>query len=145
MAAYSSHVFKVSIIPNGTIYQFGVLTSNVHNAWMRCVAMRMKSDYSYSLSMVYNTFPWCNPTPEQKAKIERTAQKILDVRASYPDCSLADLYDENTMPNELIRAHQENDKAVMQAYGFTKDSPEYKSEAACVATLMKLYQQLTQK
>ena len=131
---------KVSIIPDGTIYQFGVLTSNVHNAWMRCVAMRMKSDYSYSLQIVYNTFPWPTPTDTQKAKIEQTAQAILDARALYPDCSLADLYDEVTMPPELRKAHQQNDKAVMQAYGFWG---KLNTETECVAELMKMYQELT--
>ena len=133
---------KVSIIPNGSLYHFGILTSNVHNAWMRCVAMRMKSDYSYSLSVVYNTFPWCNPTDEQKAKIEQTAKAILDARALYPDCSLADLYDELTMPPELRKAHQANDKAVMQAYGFWG---KLNTESECVAELMKMYQELTSK
>ena len=133
---------KVSIIPDGTIYQFGVLTSNVHNAWMRCVAMRMKSDYSYSLSVVYNTFPWPNATEKQVAIIEKTAQAILDARALYPESSLADLYDELTMPPELRKAHQNNDKAVMQAYGFSvKDMTESK----CVAELMKMYQELASK
>ncbi len=134
----------VFIIPNATLYHLGVLTSNVHMAWMRATCGRLETRYRYSKDIVYNNFPWPTPTDEQRAKIEATAQAILDARALYPDSSLADLYDENTMPNELIKAHQENDKAVMQAYGFTKDSPEYKSEAACVATLMKLYQQLTQ-
>ncbi len=133
---------KVSIIPDGTIYQFGVLTSNVHNAWMRCVAMRMKSDYSYSLSVVYNTFPWPTPTAEQKKKIEETAQAILDARALYPDCSLADLYDEVAMPPELRKAHQANDKAVMQAYGFWG---KLNTESACVAELMKMYQKLVEQ
>ena len=133
---------KVSIIPDGTIYQFGVLTSNVHNAWMRCVAMRMKSDYSYSLSIVYNTFPWPTPTDAQKAKIEQTAQAILDARALYPDASLADLYDEVAMPPELRKAHQQNDRAVMQAYGFDVKTT---TESSCVAELMKLYQKLTQQ
>ena len=131
---------KVSIIPDGTIYQFGILTSNVHNAWMRCVAMRMKSDYSYSLSIVYNTFPWPTPTDAQKAKIEETAQAILDARALYTDCSLADLYDEVTMPPELRKAHQQNDKAVMQAYGFWG---KLNTETECVAELMKMYQTLS--
>lgn len=139
---------KVSIIPDGNIYQFGVLTSNVHNAWMRCVAMRMKSDYSYALTVVYNTFPWCNPTDEQKAKIEKTAQGILDARALYPECSLADLYDELTMPPELRKAHQLNDAAVMEAYGFRiKDEQTGKSrwltESETVAQLMQMYQELT--
>ncbi len=132
---------KVSIIPNGTLYQFGVLCSNVHNAWMRVVTMRMKSDYSYSLSIVYNNFPWCSPTDEQKATIEQTAQMILDARAKYPDCSLADLYDETTMPPELRKAHQQNDKAVMQAYGFWG---KLNTESECVAELMKMYQKLTE-
>ena len=131
---------KVSIIPNGTLYQFGVLCSNVHNAWMRVVTMRMKSDYSYSLSIVYNNFPWCNPTEEQKAKIEKTAQMILDARAKYPDCSLADLYDEAVMPPELRKAHQLNDRAVMEAYGFRG---KLNSESECVAELMRMYRELT--
>ncbi len=127
------------IIPNATLYHFGILISNVHMAWMRTVAGRMKSDYQYSGSVVYNNFVWCNPTPEQKAKIEQTAQAILDARAKYPDCSLADLYDETTMPPELRKAHQANDKAVMQAYGFSIKM----TESECVAELMKMYQALT--
>lgn len=115
--------------------------SNVHNSWMRAVCGRIKSDYRYSANMVYNNFPWCNPTSEQKVKIEQTAQGILDARALYPDSSLADLYDEVLMPPELRRAHQLNDKAVMQAYGFPiKDF----TESDCVAALMKMYQELMQ-
>ena len=131
---------RVFIIPEADLFVFGVLTSNVHNSWMRKVAVRLKDDYSYSKDLVYNNFPWCNPTDEQKAKIEQTAQAILDARALYPDCSLADLYDELTMPVELRKAHQANDKAVMQAYGFN-----YKTmtESECVAELMKMYQELT--
>ena len=97
------------------------------------------SDYRYSKDVVYNNFPWPTPTPEQKAKIEQTAQAILDARRLYPDCSLADLYDEATMPPELRKAHQQNDRAVMQAYGF---SVKNMTESTCVAELMKLYQQL---
>ncbi len=130
---------KVSMIPNGTIYEFGVLTSNVHNAWMRTVSMRMKSDYSYSVGIVYNNFPFPKPTPEQAERIERTAQGILDARNLYPECSLADLYDELTMPAELRKAHQANDFAVMNAYGFDRKI----TESECVAELMKLYQKLT--
>lgn len=126
------------IIPEATLYHFGVLTSNFHMAWMRAVAGRLKSDYRYSKDIVYNNFPWCNPTDEQKAKIEQTAQAILDARAKYPDCSLADLYDELTMPPELRKAHQENDKAVMQAYGFAKDI----TESEIVAELFKMYERL---
>ena len=128
------------LVPNATLYHFGVLTSNVHNAWMRTVCGRLKSDYRYS-NLVYNSFIWCEPTEEQKAKIEQTAQAILDARALYPDCSLADLYDEITMPNELRKAHQANDKAVMQAYGFWG---KINTESECVAELMKMYQKLTQ-
>ena len=132
---------KVRIMPDGELYHFGVLTSNVHMAWMRTICCRLKSDYSYTVNDVYNNFPWCNPTPEQKAKIEQTAQMILDARALYPDSSLADLYDEIAMPSELRKAHQLNDKAVMAAYGFTKETEAYSSESACVAELMKLYQE----
>lgn len=128
------------IIPDATLYHFGVLTSNVHMAWMRTVAGRLKSDYRYSKDIVYNNFPWCNPTPEQKAKIEKTAQEILDARVLYPDCSLADLYDELTMPPELRRAHQANDFAVMAAYGFDRKI----TESECVAELMKMYRELTE-
>lgn len=130
----------VFIIPNATLYHFGILTSNVHMAWMRAVCGRLKSDYRYSKDVVYNNFPWPTPTEQQKAKIEQTAQAILDARALYPDCSLADLYDEVTMPPELRKAHQQNDRAVMQAYGFDIKTT---TETSCVAQLMKLYQQLT--
>ena len=158
----------MQFIPNASLYHFGVLTSNVHMAWMRVVCGRLKSDYRYSKDIVYNNFPW----PRQKSalpqnfangeikggqpssfsetqascvsdavrtNIERTAQAILDARAKYPDCSLADLYDETTMPPELRRAHQDNDRAVMQAYGF---SPKM-TESECVAELFRMYQKLT--
>ena len=130
---------KVRILPNGSLYHFGILTSNVHMAWMRTICCRLKSDYSYTVNDVYNNFPWPSPTDAQKAKIEQTAQAILDARALYPDASLADLYDEVAMPPELRKAHQQNDKAVMQAYGFWG---KYNTESACVAELMKLYQKL---
>lgn len=129
----------VLFIPNAALYHFGVLTSNVHMAWMRAVCGRLEMRYRYSKDVVYNNFPWPKPTEEQKAKIEQTAQAILDARALYPDCSLADLYDEVTMPPELRKAHQDNDKAVMQAYGF---SVREMTESTCVAALMKLYQKL---
>ena len=128
------------IIPSATLYDFGILTSNVHNAWMRAVAGRLKSDYRYSAQIVYNNFPWPDATNEQKARIEQTAQAILDARAKYPDASLADLYDELTMPPELRRAHQDNDRAVMAAYGF----PPKMTESECVAELFRLYQRLVQ-
>ena len=130
----------VQIIPNANLYHFGILTSNVHMAWMRAVCGRLKSDYRYSKDVVYNNFPWPTPTDAQKAKIEQTAQAILDARALYPDASLADLYDETTMPPELRKAHQQNDKAVMVAYGFWG---KLNSEPACVAELMRMYQKLT--
>jgi len=114
---------SLSIIPDATLYHFGVLTSNVHMAWMRVVCGRLKSDYRYSGSVVYNNFPWCQPTEEQKARIEATAQAILDARAKYPDCSLANLYDEVTMPPELRRAHQENDREVYYLPGPKMLSP----------------------
>ena len=132
----------VKVIPNATLYHFGVLTSNVHMAWVRAVCGRLKSDYRYSKDVVYNNFPWPTPTDAQKAKIEQTAQAILDARTLYPDASLADLYDEVAMPQELRRAHQQNDKAVMQAYGFDIKTT---TETTCVAELMKMYQKLTQQ
>ena len=129
----------IKLIPNASMYMFGILSSNVHNSWMRAVAGRMKSDYQYSNVIVYNNFPWPTPTDAQKAKIEQTAQAILDARALYPDCSLADLYDEVTMPPELRTAHQQNDKAVMAEYGMNVKET---TEASCVAELMRRYQEL---
>lgn len=131
----------VQIVPYATIYDFGILTSNVHMAWMRTVAGRLKSDYRYSKEIVYNNFPWPTPTKEQKEKIEKAAQVILNARALYPNSSLADLYDELTMPKELRKAHQENDKAVMEAYDFDWRKM---SESDCVAELMKMYQKLVE-
>lgn len=130
---------KLQILPGASIYHFGVLMSNVHMAWMRTVCGRLKSDYDYSAKIVYNNFPWPVPTEKQKAKIEQSAQAILDARSLYPDCSLAVLYNEVTMPPELRKAHQVNDRAVMEAYGFWG---KFNSESACVAELMKMYQQL---
>lgn len=128
----------VQIIPGAELYHFGILISNIHMAWMRAVCGRLEMRYRYSKDVVYNNFPWPSPTDAQKAKIEQTAQAILDARALYPDSSLADLYDELTMPPELRKAHQNNDRAVMQAYGFDIKTM---TESACVAELMKLYQQ----
>ena len=128
-------------MPKATIFHFGILTSNIHNSWMRAVAGRLKSDYRYSNNIVYNNFPWCEPTEAQKAAIEKTAQGILDARALYPDCSLADLYDEATMPPELRKAHQANDRAVMKAYGYAPAM----TEPEIVADLMKRYQELVEK
>ena len=130
----------VVIVSDATLYHFGVIDSNVHMAWMRTVAGRLKSDYRYAGSVVYNNFPWPNPTDAQRARIEKTAQGILDARALYPNASLADLYDELTMPPELRTAHQRNDRAVMEAYGMSiKDT----TESSCVAELMRLYQEMT--
>lgn len=130
----------VQIIPDAKIYHFGIMMSNVHMAWTRAVCGRIKSDYRYSKDVVYNNFPWPTPTDAQKARIEQTAQTILDARNLYPDSSLADLYDELTMPPELRKAHQDNDRAVMAAYGFSvRDMTENK----CVAELMRMYQMMT--
>ena len=126
----------VLIIPDASLYHFGVLESNVHMAWMRAVCGRLKSDYRYSKDVVYNNFPWPSPTPEQEAKIKATAQTILDARALYPDSSLADLYDPAFMPKELLQAHRQNDRAVMQVYGFSTKM----TESECVAELFKLYE-----
>ena len=129
----------VFIMPDATLYHFGVLTSKVHMAWTRVVCGRLKSDYRYSINIVYNNFPWPDATEEQKKQIEVMAQEILDARDKFPDCSLADLYDETAMPPELRKAHQANDKAVMKLYGYKPDMPE----PAIVADLMKRYQMLT--
>ena len=126
------------IVPNASLYHFGILTSNVHMAWMRAVCGRLEMRYRYSASIVYNNFPWPTPTEAQKAKIEQTAQAILDARNKFPDCSLADLYDEAAMPPELRKAHQENDRTVMAAYGFNIKM----SESECVAELFKMYQKM---
>ena len=130
------------LMPDASLYHFGVLTSNIHNAWIHAVCGRLEMRYRYSVNIVYNNFPWPTPTDEQKAIIEQTAQGILDARALYPDCSLADLYDELTMPPELRKAHQANDRAVMQAYGFDVKTT---TESTCVAELMKMYQNLTKQ
>lgn len=138
LTSHSISSDAVQIIPNATIYHFGILTSSVHMAWMRVVCGRLKSDYRYSKDIVYNNFPWPTPTEKQKEKIEQTAQSILDARALYPDSSLADLYDEITMPVELRKAHQANDKAVMEAYGFKPTM----TESEVVAELFKMYSEL---
>lgn len=132
---------SILMIPEATLYTFAILNSNVHMAWMRTVCGRMKSDYRYANGLVYNTFPWPSPTDVQKAKIEKAAQGILDARALYPNANLAALYDPLTMPSELSKAHNINNKVVMEAYGFSTKM----TEADCVAELMKLYQKLTQE
>lgn len=130
---------KLFMVQNAALYEFGVMISNVHMAWMRAVCGRLEMRYSYSNTIVYNNFPWPEPDEAHRAAIERTAQGILDARARYPDASLADLYDELTMPPDLRRAHQENDKAVMTAYGWNWRGM---TESDCVAELMKRYQKL---
>ena len=129
-----------NMLPDATLYHFGVLTSNVHMAWMRAVCGRLEMRYRYSNDIVYNNFPFPEPTPEQRERIEHTARAILDARNLYPTCTLADLYDELTMPPELRKAHQQNDLAVMTAYGFDRKI----TESECVAELMKMYQNLTE-
>ncbi len=135
----------IRLAPNATLYHFGILTSNVHMAWMRVVCGRLKSDYRYSKDIVYNNFPWPTPTDEQKAKIEQTAQAILDARAKYPESSLADLYDDVTMPPELRKAHKENDHAVMAAYGFNATILSSNNESQIVAELFRLYQTIIEQ
>ncbi len=131
---------KIQMMPNATLYHFGILTSNVHMSWVRTVCGRLGMGYDYSIKIVYNNFPWPTPTEEQKNAIIQTAQNILNVRAMYPDCSLSDLYNPDVMPQALQRALHANNIAVMKAYGFSiKDT----SEADCVIELMKMYQKLT--
>lgn len=133
---------SAGFIENATLYDFGVLSSSIHMTWMRTVAGRLKSDYRYSKDIVYDTFPWPEPTEREREKIERTAQRILDIRALYPDCSLADLYDPIAMPADLLKAHIRNDRAVQMAYGFRT---VYVNEQAIVTELMQLYQALVSK
>lgn len=137
---------KLRLMPNACLFHFGILQSNVHMAWVRAVCGRLETRLDYSIKIVYNNFPWPTPTDAQRMKIEQTAQAILDARALYPDSSLADLYDELTMPPELRTAHQKNDAAVMEAYGFRKIGDDGKkhwlTESETVAELMKMYQAL---
>ncbi len=133
----------VLIVPNATLFHFGVLTSSVHMAWIKNIAGRLKSDFRYSKDIVYNNFPWPEPTEQQQLRIEKTARAILDERDSYPTVSYADLYGEklDTLFDELRKVHQENDHAVMDAYGFSHEMTEQET----VAELMKLYSQKTQQ
>lgn len=129
------------IIPSAGLYHFGILTSSVHNAWMRAICGRLEMRYRYSKDIVYNNFPWPTVTDADRAKIEATAQAILDARAAYPDSSLADLYDATAMPPDLRRAHSRNDAAVLRLYGLPADA----TEPTIVAHLMNLYKELTAK
>ena len=132
---------KLQVMKDGTLYEFGVLSSSVHNAWLRAVAGRLRDDFTYSVSVVYNTFPWPEPNETQKSVIEETAKVILETRKEYPEASLANLYDDLLMPEALRKAHHANDIAVLKAYGFPKDA----SESEIVAELFKMYQELTRK
>ncbi|MGA9997257.1 MAG: type IIL restriction-modification enzyme MmeI, partial [Pyrinomonadaceae bacterium] len=130
----------VSIVPNATLYHFGVLTSQMHMAWMRQICGRLKSDYRYSNNLVYNNFPFpSEPTAKQKERVELTAQAILDARLKFPEATLADLYDTNTMPQELLKAHRANDEAVDACYG----SRRFKSDLERLEFLFDLYRQYT--
>ena len=145
MAYFSKDIINSNTnldITNASLFQFGILESKLHTIWIKTVAGRHgNSGYNYSAKIVYNNFPWCNASPEQKEKISKTAQAILDARAKYPDSSLADLYDPLTMPIELRKAHEANDKAVLNAYGLKRDA----SESEIVACLFKMYEKLTAK
>ena len=125
----------VKLLPNASLFHFGILTSILHNAWMRIVAGRLESRYRYSKDIVYNNFVWVKPTEQQKEKIEKAAQSILDARNKYPDSTLADLYDSLAIPSELRKAHENNDKAVLELYGLSKNS----TEEQMVELLFKLY------
>ncbi len=130
---------KLRIVENATLYHFGILTSSMHMAWVRAVTGRLKSDYQYSALIVYNNFPWPEPTDTQRKTIETAAQAVLDARAQFPDSTLADLYDPLAMPPELVRAHQALDRAVDAAYS----KKNFASEAERVACLFERYQAIT--
>ncbi len=131
------------MLPNATMYHFGVVTSNIHMAWLKVVGGRLKNDYRYSAGIVYNNFPWPELNAQNKAKIESAAQAVLDARAVHSNASLADLYDPLTMPANLLKAHQALDKAVDAAYGYKGAATNTNSDAARVAFLFERYQQIT--
>ncbi len=131
----------VFIIPDASLFHFGVLTSSVHNAWMRVVCGRLKSDFRYSKDIVYNNFPWPEATEQQRNKIEETAKMILDARENYPEASMADFYSTLILFPDLMKAHRANDAAVLEAYGFPKDA----TESDIVARLFKMYRELTSR
>ena len=130
------------MLPDADLYTFGIMMSNVHNSWVRAFAGRLKSDYRYSINIVYNSFPWPNPSEEQRERITATAQGIIKARENHPDASLSELYDDTFMPSDLRTAHQNNDRTVMAAYGFPIKGF---TESDCVAELMKLYQKMTEE
>ena len=128
------------MVPDATLYHFGILTSAMHKAWTNITAGRLKNDIRYSVKTTYNTFPWPeNPTAAQKQKIEQAAQAVLDARGEFPESSLADLYDPLTMPPLLVKAHQKLDTVVDAAYG----KRIFKTDAERIAFLFELYQQYT--
>ena len=129
---------KMRLVPDASLYHFGILTSNVHMAWVRTVGGYYGPSYQYSVTVIYNNFPWPEPTIEQKMEIEKSAEKILEVRNSLSKIKLEKLYDPDWMPTELHKAHQKNDAAVMNAYGMSIKETD---EAACVAWLLRLYQE----
>ncbi len=129
----------LQIIPDADLYTFGVIQSHMHMAWMKVTSGRLESRYRYSVKYTYNTFPWCDPTPSQKKAIEAAAQAVLDARSKHPESTLAELYDQLTMPPELVTAHHNLDKAVDAAYG----KKSFASEAERVAFLFSRYQELT--
>lgn len=129
----------VKIVPHATLYHFGILTSTMHNAWMRTVCGRLKSDYRYSAGIIYNNFPWPDATDKQQQATAATAQAVLDARAQFHTSTLADLYDPLAMPPELLKAHQALDRTVDTAYG----KKSFVTEAGRVAFLFDRYQQLT--
>src|SRR5690606_4158757 len=128
---------QLYIIPFANKYSIGILTSFMHMCWVKFICGRMKSDYRYSSSIIYNNYPWPeNPSDKTIQKIEEAAQKVLDVRANYPESSLADLYDPLTMPADLVKAHNELDKAVDAAYSKQK----FDTEAKRMEYLFDLYE-----
>ena len=131
----------ILIIPGASLYHFGILTSSVHNAWMRAVGGRLEMRYRYSKDIVYNNFPWPAATPEDEKRISELGQQILKIRAQYSNASLADLYDESFMPSNLRKAHAANDRAVLKLYGLPHDA----TEETIVAELMAQYQKLKEE
>ena len=130
---------KLRLMPDASLYHFGVLNSSVHMAWMRAVCGRLEMRYDYSIKIVYNNFPWPKATEAQNERIAQTAQAILDAREKYPDATFADMYSNLILFPDLTKAHRANDAAVLEAYGFPKDA----TEAEIVARLFKMYQELT--
>ncbi|MBP5468714.1 MAG: N-6 DNA methylase [Candidatus Riflebacteria bacterium] len=131
----------VFLMPKGGLYEFGILMSKLHNIWIKMVAGRLKSDPRYSKDIVYNNFPWCKPTKKQKKKIEETAKAILEVREKHSDTTLANMYSNLSSFGDLLKAHENNNKAVLEAYGIKKDA----NENYCFNYLLKLYGEYTKQ